>query len=438
MLSKRKILKGFLLLADMVLVYATLMLALGVRYWDFSMWPGPKTRVFVYHFLLIGPLWILLLYLLDFYRVPPVKDGFYFVYNLVVLALACAGVGFTYFYLRPRPGIEPKTILALHTLFFTLWVLFSRVFVSWGLNVLGVKEKVVLIGSLAGLSKKKAEQRGFKILKSFDWDSLDIEKLRQEAERAGTVVFMSDFLKNKELVKTVFNRLPLCINYVPYTDFYEEVLGKVPLSRLEEEWFLKNLSRRERKMERALKRGFDILFSVIGLVIFVALFPFLALAVKMSSRGPVFYSQTRVGQDGEWFVLYKLRTMTVGAEENGPEWAKDKDPRVTKVGRFLRATHLDECPQFFNVLKGELSFVGPRPERPFFVEKLKKEIPFYDVRHIVKPGFTGWAQINYRYGASIEDAREKLKYDLYYIKNKNILLDLSIILKTIRIIFKEI
>lgn len=437
MLTKRRILQIFLLLSDAGLIFATLFLTLGIRFGDFSFLPESKTQVFVYHFLLIGPLWILLLYLLDFYRVPPVKDGFYFVYNLVVLALSCAGLGFTYFYLRPRPGIEPKTILALHILFFTLWVLFSRVFVSWGLNALGVKEKVVLIGSLPGLSEEKVRQRGFEILKRFDCGSLDINKLRQEAEGAGTVVFTSDFLKNKELVKTVFSRLPLCINYVPYTDFYEEVWGKVPLSRLEEEWFLKNLSRRQRKIDRAFKRGFDILFSLIGLVIFAVLFPLLALAVKISSRGPVFYSQTRVGQDGEEFVLYKLRTMTVGAEKNGPEWAKDKDPRVTKVGRFLRATHLDEWPQFFNVLKGELSFVGPRPERPFFVEKLKKEVPFYDVRHIVKPGFTGWAQINYRYGASIEDTREKLKYDLYYIKNKNILFDLSIILKTIRIIFKE-
>ncbi|MBZ9569449.1 sugar transferase, partial [Patescibacteria group bacterium] len=184
------------------------------------------------------------------------------------------------------------------------------------------------------------------------------------------------------------------------------------------------------------KRGFDILFSLFGLLITAILFPFIALAIKIDSPSPMFYSQKRVGKDGKIFTIYKFRTMKAGAEKEGPRWASSDDPRITRVGKVLRAIYIDEFPQFYNILKGDISFVGPRPERPEFVKQLKKKIPYYGVRHLVKPGFTGWAQINYHYGASVEEAREKLQYDLYYIKNRSFFLDLGIILKTIKIIFK--
>lgn len=183
------------------------------------------------------------------------------------------------------------------------------------------------------------------------------------------------------------------------------------------------------------KRILDLTLAVLGLCLMAFLLPFIALAIYLTDRGPIFYKQTRVGKGGKPFTLYKFRTMKKGAEREGqPQWATPGDPRVTPIGRFLRKSRLDEFPQFWNVLKGEMSIVGPRPERPKFVADLKKEIPFYGLRHSVKPGITGWAQVNYRYGSSKEDALRKLEYDLYYIKHRSLLLDLLVILRTIPVV----
>ncbi len=185
---------------------------------------------------------------------------------------------------------------------------------------------------------------------------------------------------------------------------------------------------------KKLKKYFDIILSLVGLILFTPFMLLIAMATKLESAGPVFYRQERVGEDGTIFTLLKFRSMKEGAEENGPVWAVVNDDRVTRVGRVIRKLRLDEIPQMINVLRGEMSFVGPRPERPFFVKKLKGEIPFYSLRHSVKPGVTGWAQIYYPYGATKEDAQEKLKYDLYYIKHLSPLLDITIILETIKIV----
>ncbi len=185
---------------------------------------------------------------------------------------------------------------------------------------------------------------------------------------------------------------------------------------------------------KKIKRCFDVFFALTGLVLLFPILLLIAVLIKWDTRGPVFYKQERVGEDGTIFNVLKFRSMRVDAEENGPVWARKNDSRVTRVGRVLRRWRLDEIPQMINVLSGEMSFVGPRPERPFFVEKLQKEIPFFAYRHSVKPGITGWAQIYYPYGASKEDALEKLKFDLYYIKHMSPFLDLLIILETIRIV----
>ncbi len=176
--------------------------------------------------------------------------------------------------------------------------------------------------------------------------------------------------------------------------------------------------------------------SAVALVVLLPVIVLIAVLVRLDSAGPAFFKQRRVGQQGKQFVLYKFRSMTADAEsDTGPVWAGDEDARVTRMGRFLRKTRLDELPQLFNVLKGDMSFVGPRPERPFFVAQLSSEIPYYGIRHTVKPGITGWAQVRYSYGASVEDAKEKLQYDLYYIKHMSLFLDLEVILDTIKVVF---
>lgn len=213
--------------------------------------------------------------------------------------------------------------------------------------------------------------------------------------------------------------------------FFEKATGQILVDEITPHWFLFADLQVHCQRRQALKRAFDIVTALIGVIFAIPLVPIIALAIKLNDRGPVFYWQTRVGQNGQTFKLFKFRTMRVGAETNTPVWAVQNDPRVTLVGRFLRKSRLDELPQLVNILLGQMSIVGPRPERPELVTQLTEHIPYYNERHLVKPGLTGWAQIGFRYGNTVEDAKRKLQYDLYYLKNISIELDLIILLRTL-------
>jgi sugar transferase (PEP-CTERM system associated) len=221
-----------------------------------------------------------------------------------------------------------------------------------------------------------------------------------------------------------------------YATFFERETGSIDLKALQPSWFIFSDGFPGGRMQQLMKRALDLTMSVLLLVFFAPLMLLGAAAVKLESEGPVFYRQMRVGHRGMPFSLLKFRSMRADAERDGvPKWADENDPRITRVGALIRRCRIDELPQILNVLKGDMSFVGPRPERPYFVEQLAEKIPYYKERHWVKPGITGWAQLNYDYGASIDDARKKLQYDLYYIKHYSVFLDLIIILQTIRVIF---
>jgi len=183
-----------------------------------------------------------------------------------------------------------------------------------------------------------------------------------------------------------------------------------------------------------LKRIFDVLLSSFGLLLASPFFLFVPIFIRVESQGAVIFRQERVGLSGKTFNVLKFRSMCVDAEKDGAQWAKSNDPRVTRVGCWLRKLRIDEIPQLINVLRGEMSLIGPRPERPVFVDQLEKEIPFYQMRHLVKPGVTGWAQVNHPYGASVEDAVKKMEYDLFYVKNYSFLLDVRILLRTVRVV----
>jgi sugar transferase (PEP-CTERM system associated) len=215
---------------------------------------------------------------------------------------------------------------------------------------------------------------------------------------------------------------------------YERITGKILIDDIKPSWLIFSDGFRASRVTRGIKRGFDMCVAAIGLVLAAPLMALTALAVWLESPGPILYCQERVGKNGRLFTLTKFRSMRVGAEQGTPIWAKEKDDRVTGVGRFIRMTRLDEMPQLWNVLKGDMSCVGPRPERPFFVEQLARDIPFYNTRHVVRPGVTGWAQVKYRYGSSVEDAREKLRYDLYYIKHQSIVFDFTILIDTVKVV----
>ena len=212
--------------------------------------------------------------------------------------------------------------------------------------------------------------------------------------------------------------------------FYEKISGKIHVSHLKPGWLIFSEGFQRRRIAIG-KRLIDIILSAVGLVLAAPIMLITALLIKLDSPGPVLFRQERVGEGAKVFVLLKFRSMRADAEsKTGPIWASENDQRVTSVGRFIRKVRIDELPQMINVLKGDMSFVGPRPERPQFIDMLEKEIPFYSLRHSVKPGITGWAQVRYEYGASVEDAMEKLQYDIYYIKNMSLLFDLSIVLET--------
>jgi sugar transferase (PEP-CTERM system associated) len=229
--------------------------------------------------------------------------------------------------------------------------------------------------------------------------------------------------------------LRLCGVVIEYSStLVERLSGRLPLESLYPSTMIFSEGFRVKASQQLLRRVVSFFVSLVTLLLCLPFIPFIILAVRLSSPGPVFFRQTRVGQFGRLFTAYKFRTMRQDAESNGAVWAKAKDPRVTPLGRFMRKCRLDEIPQLWNVLRGDMTFVGPRPERPEFVKWLSQEIAFYDLRHMIRPGLTGWAQVRFQYGASLEETKKKLEYDLFYIKHQSLGLDLLIMAETIKTI----
>ena len=272
----------------------------------------------------------------------------------------------------------------------------------------------------------------FKGLKEFEANTfLDVI----EKERISEVLVAS--FNSESIITEVYHDLMLLLErgfkIREYTQVYEELLYRVPIQFVGKDFYKYFPFSRsnENKLYIFFQRAFDIVCAIIGLIVGFAILPLLLIGNLVGNRGPLLYTQERVGRNGKPFKIVKLRTMVVNAEKDGAKWAKKDDVRVTKFGKFLRRSRLDEIPQFYNVLKGDMSVIGPRPERPFFVNELARIIPFYETRHVIKPGLTGWAQVKTRYGSSVEDSLTKLQYDLYYIKHRSIFLDFNIAIKTL-------
>jgi len=320
------------------------------------------------------------------------------------------------------------------------------------LKVPGIAQKVLILGAgplALQMQRIMGTANNNYVLAGFVETPEDVMTVPRE-KIIGTMESLVDTAKREKINKIVISLserrgvLPvrdilLCkfngIEILDAMSFYEQITGKLMIEKINPSWFIFSDGFRVTPFMRFYKRAFDIAFALIGILVALPLMPIIALLIKIDSPGPVFFRQLRVGGREKGFLLYKFRTMCQDAEsKTGAVWAQKNDPRVTRIGRILRKTRIDEIPQLFNVLKGDMSFVGPRPERPEFVEKLKEKIPYYSKRHSVKPGVTGWAQVRYPYGASVEDALEKLRYDLYYIKNYSLLLDFGIILDTVKVV----
>lgn len=275
--------------------------------------------------------------------------------------------------------------------------------------------------------KKSALEKNIKILGTSD-ELLTLT----EKHRINQIVLAFGEKDNPQLTKDILSARLKGIEVTDMPNMYQALKKRIPINYVNENWFLK-----EKGFEHStnilvikVKRLVDIIVSSIILLISLPLWPLSAILIKISSPGPVFYTQKRVGKNESLFSLYKFRSMIDKAEEDEAVWADENDKRITLVGKILRKLHLDELPQFWNVIKGEMSLVGPRPERPEFVEELKKEIPYYSLRHLMKPGITGWAQVNFPYASSLKDSREKMEYDLYYVYHMNLLFDVRILLRT--------
>jgi len=266
-----------------------------------------------------------------------------------------------------------------------------------------------------------------------------VDQLQKVAARTGATTAILAIPRDRPpgLIRSILNARFQGINVREMADVYEELTGRIPIRFIADQWLLsaEGFSLLHREYVQKIKRLIDVGFSSLLLLLTAPLFGISALAVRLDSPGPVFYKQERVGKGGRPFTIYKFRSMRENAESGVARWASEKDPRVTRVGHLLRLTHIDELPQIWNVFRGDMSIVGPRPERPEFVRILEEKVPYYAVRHAVRPGITGWAQVNYRYGASIEDAMRKLESDLYYVKNMSLFLDLKIMLRTIGVVF---
>jgi exopolysaccharide biosynthesis polyprenyl glycosylphosphotransferase len=270
-----------------------------------------------------------------------------------------------------------------------------------------------------------------------DIQKYPIENLNETVTENGIseIVVASDYTDGVtvSLYNQLINLLESGFPIREYMQVFEEITQRIPVQHVDKDFYRYFPFSRsnQNKFYQFFHRLFDIIASLIGLTCFFVITPLILLLNLIGNRGPLFYTQTRIGKNGRAFKIIKLRTMVKDAEKDGAVWAQKNDSRITRFGKFLRKSRLDEIPQFFNVLFGEMSLIGPRPERPVFVRELSKKIPFYETRHVVKPGLTGWAQVMGSYGSSEEHALEKLQYDLYYIKHRNLFMDLSIILKTI-------
>jgi exopolysaccharide biosynthesis polyprenyl glycosylphosphotransferase len=437
---------AWLLVADILGLVVSLAFAVWLNLGEPVDWSNPVLYEFVL-LVLIG------LYLADTYKPDSQIAGLRAPARILLCISAVAVASISLIYLSGERHLLWWTILLPSLLIFTPWVVGLRMMAAVLMRqhiqqsrwlVLGSDEITVKFaqdylnlnpfGRLVVLSESEANnQLARNSLHSVG--SLSDLKSWIVQSWSGVLVGNKVELSNTQIQQLMEMRLQGTPVY-KLPDFYENLWYKLPSSLLHDTWFAysSGFDLIPGRISSKLKRVVDIIATAMMLVLLSPLMLLVGLLIKLDSPGPIFYSQVRTGLKGKTFKVHKFRSMYQDAEKRGVQWAQKRDPRITRVGYWLRAMRIDELPQIWNVLKGEMSLIGPRPERPEFDVKLKQEIPYYDLRYLVKPGITGWAQVLYPYGASVEDSYEKLAYDLYYIKNYSLLLDMAIAFKTVRVV----
>ena len=450
-MTRSKIRQIFLLLVDILILLLSLYLSLGLRYLN---WPSKELwNEHLFFFIPVFFVCILILYINSLYDlrkfinqsriIEQVSKSVFFSFLLTIII----------FYLIPNRDLSPKTILVIFSLisyaFLLLWRLgFSLLNKNYlpTVNVAIIGYNEVIRKTIKTIKRNKNLGYEIKFILSETNNVLEdivdhyglilIEDVNQlsraiKMHKINVLILEKDISEMKGLQKTLFNLLPSGINYCTLSKFYEEISGQIPIEILNKGWFLENLNLADKRNFERIKRLYDLGISGLMLILSLPFWPIIMLAIKIDSPGPIIFKQIRVGKNGKNIKFLKFRTMRV--EDNTFKPTTTNDKRITRFGKFMRQTRIDELPQLINVLKGEMSFVGPRPERPELIKNLSQNIPFYNIRNLIKPGITGWDQISGEYHSpSIEDTYKKLQYDLYYIKNRSTYLDISIILKTIR------
>ncbi len=450
--------KQFILFAgDIILLFIGFYAALAVRYFEI---PTNRLVTLTPSFIILFFGAALLLFIAGLYDVNRAKNSWTFFQKLAIVAILWIVVGIIYFYLFPTNFLTPKTILLLTSVsgfgLVAIWRYLHNRFVS----AVILRSNVVFAGVTPEVEElvrlfRKESQRGFTVSGiihvgdipniSPALADLPIAPTLKELEnnrhvsKVQLIVIAPELTKNNVLLAELYANLYRQVEVVDLAYFYEEILGRIPPFTFADAWFLTNLREHQKKIYDRIRILLDYTLALVMAIFFLITLPFVALLIKINSPGLIFFKQKRIGRAGRPFTIYKFRTMHSlsadgSAEVDGPEFAKINDSRITAVGKFLRRVRLDEVPQFINILQGNMGIVGPRPERPEFVKELTDRMPPYALRHLIKPGITGWAQLHSSYYGTIDENLAKLEYDLYYIKNRGFILDCIILLRTIGIL----
>jgi exopolysaccharide biosynthesis polyprenyl glycosylphosphotransferase len=428
--------KAALFIGDITILYASLATTLFIRYWGLS--PSSYFAAHLKPFSIIFVIWLLVFYISDLYRHGAFRSrGVLF--SSIVRAVFISGIlSVIVFYIFGGIfDLTPKTNLLIFAIVFLVFDYFWRstifgIFRSGATNIVVLGDSKLIKETVTYLSEN--QQAGYKVVEWFgNFGEAGVDMLVGKIKNGDVelVVVQPRLTTDSETVNSLYNLLPLGMNLMSFSDFYEMIFEKVPLEEVEEGWFVEHIAPRRPAYDRA-KRLADLMFSfVLGLI----LLPFaliVAVLIKFTSSGAIIYKQKRAGRGGKLFTLYKFRSMA--ENHNGPLWTEMGDSRITGIGRLIRFTHLDEIPQLWNIFRGDISLVGPRPERIELAEEYS-QFPYYEIRHVVTPGLTGWAQTHFKASASLEEGFEKLKYDIYYVQNRSFLLDILILLKTVKYFF---
>jgi sugar transferase (PEP-CTERM system associated) len=443
---------------EMVLILSAVTLGaylrLGEWAWDIMVYEGGFTKG-----LLIAVVCQLCLYYGDLYDLRSIADrGELFV--RIVQALGAASFTLAAIYYWFPDLVIGRGVFIISAILVLTLVIGWRVVFEWLSRSMGPRERLLLVGTNAAaiaLAREMFERRqelGVEIVGFIDPDPAMLGAAVINPGVIGTIEDIPSIVRGRGVDRVVVSlsdargKLPMDklldmkldgVSFAHLASVYEDYTGKIAVENLRPSWLIFSDGFKKSRITAAMKRVMDLIIALCGLVLLAPVMALVALAIRVSSPGAVMYRQRRVGLHGHVFTVHKFRSMRDDAEAaTGPVWASVAgDPRVTSVGRLLRRSRLDELPQLWNVLIGDMSFVGPRPERPEFVSELTRQIPFYPQRHIIRPGLTGWAQVRYTYGASTEDALQKLQYDLFYIKNLSVALDLFIMVQTIKTVILQ-